>query len=92
MIAACNSVGVCQLNGRPIDVMIPPNGAGEIMRALDARRPDLRLMLSSGDYLDEDLKSQLAARGGRFLRKPYAPPVLLREVTEFFGSAADGSA
>jgi two-component system KDP operon response regulator KdpE/two-component system response regulator VicR len=77
-----------QIAGVILDVVIPPNGALEVMQALHARRPDLPVMLSSGDIPPDDLQVELDAHSGRFLRKPYSPTVLLREVTELFDSTS----
>jgi CheY-like chemotaxis protein len=45
---------------------------------LHERAPGLDVVLMSGDALPEPLESALSARGGRFLRKPFAPKALLR--------------
>jgi two-component system cell cycle sensor histidine kinase/response regulator CckA len=77
-----------QIDAVILDVVIPPNGALEVMHALYARRPDLGVILSSGDLPPANLQAELDKRGGRFLRKPYKPPALIREVTELFESEA----
>jgi two-component system cell cycle sensor histidine kinase/response regulator CckA len=65
-----------------LDVIIPPGGAREVMDAIREKRPDLPLMLSSGDQLEPALEERLSESGGRFLRKPYVPKTLLHETQE----------
>ena len=57
-------------------------GAAELLPLLDERAPGLDVVLMSGDALPEPLEHALAARGGRFLRKPFAPKALLRLLAE----------
>jgi CheY-like chemotaxis protein len=62
-----------------IDVLHPPGaGAADLLPELLAQRPDLDVILTSGDALPEALEEKLASAGGRFLRKPFAPRTLLR--------------
>jgi len=62
-----------------IDVIHPPDaGAADLMPQLLALRPDLDVILTSGDALPEALEEKLASVGGRFLRKPFSPKTLLR--------------
>jgi len=61
-----------------LDVILPGQGAAEILPLLLDERPDLRVILTSGDALHSDLRSRLEAIDGRFLAKPFAPPALLR--------------
>ena len=62
-----------------IDVMHPPGaGAQDLLPKLLSERPDLDVILTSGDALPEALEQQLAAIGGSFLRKPFVPKSLLR--------------
>lgn len=69
-----------------LDVQLAPSGgAAELLPLLQARAPGLEVVLISGDALPEPLEQALAARGGRFLRKPFAPKSLLRLVAESSG-------
>lgn len=52
-------------------------GAAELLPLLQDRVPGLEVVLMSGDALPESLERELAARGGRFLRKPFAPKALI---------------
>jgi CheY-like chemotaxis protein len=62
-----------------IDVLHPPGaGAADLLPELLAQRPDLDVILTSGDALPEALQEKLTSVGGRFLRKPFAPRTLLR--------------
>lgn len=72
----------------PIDLAVldvnlaPGGGAAELLPLLQARAPGLEVLLMSGDALPESLESELSRRGGRFLRKPFAPKALLRLIAE----------
>lgn len=75
-----------------LDVMMPSKDAAEILPELLARRPDLPLILTSGDALPEDLQQVLeTTTRGRFLRKPFMPQALLRMLEELDDSNASGS-
>jgi DNA-binding NtrC family response regulator len=66
-----------------LDVNLAPGGgAAELLPLLQTRAPGLELLLMSGDALPEPLESELSRRGGRFLRKPFAPKALLRLIAE----------
>lgn len=74
-----------------LDVMMPSKDAAEILPELLARRPDLPLILTSGDALPEDLQTLLETTTcGRFLRKPFMPQALLRMLEELDDSNASG--
>jgi len=53
-------------------------GAEALLPEFLERRPDLDVILTSGDALPETLEVLLERVGGRFLRKPFAPKSLLR--------------
>ena len=60
-----------------LDVIHPPDaGAVDLLPALLAQRPDLEVILMSGDVLPEPLEEILVSIGGRFLRKPFLPKAL----------------
>jgi DNA-binding NtrC family response regulator len=62
-----------------IDVIHPPGaGAEDLLPELLERKPDLDVILTSGDVLSESLEEILNRIGGRFLRKPFVPKALLR--------------
>ncbi len=64
------------------DVVMPGKSGVELVDDLVARRPDLRVLLSSG-YADERSKvSEIKEKGYRFLQKPYRMAELLRMVTQ----------
>ncbi len=65
-----------------LDVILPGGGAQTILPAMLEERPDLRVILASGDELPESLRSRLQSVGGAFLRKPFVPRALLRLVDE----------
>ena len=61
-----------------LDVFHPPGaGAVDLLPELLAEKPDLDVILTSGDALSEELDRELVAIGGRFLRKPFSPRALL---------------
>ena len=72
-----------------LDVIIPPKGAAQVLDAVLERKPDLALVLTSGDRLEPDLRQRLQERGGVFLHKPFLPRLLLRTVREM--ASADGA-
>ena len=55
---------------------------------LRAQWPGLEVVLMSGDALPASLEQDLAATGGRFLRKPFSPKTLLRLLDESAGPAS----
>jgi CheY-like chemotaxis protein len=64
------------------DVVLPDRTGLELVDRLLSRKPELRVLLSSG-YTDQ--KSQwpiIRERGFRFLQKPYALPDLLRTIRD----------
>ena len=74
-----------------IDVMHPPGaGAADLLPKLLIERPDLDVILTSGDALPMDLEEKLKSIGGRFLRKPFVPKTLNR-LLEVAGRDATGA-
>jgi CheY-like chemotaxis protein len=69
-----------------LDVIIPPNGAREIMVAMRKLHPEIPVLLSSGDRLDDALEVELAAGRGCFLRKPYVPKTLVEALEALIAS------
>jgi DNA-binding NtrC family response regulator len=69
-----------------LDVVLPTRGAEEILPELLVGRPDLAVILTSGDALPESLELVLGRIRGCFLRKPFAPGALLRAVEGLVGS------
>jgi len=62
-----------------LDVLLPPGaGAADLLPALLVERPNLDVILTSGDVLPESLDKMLSSIGGRFLRKPFTPKALVR--------------
>ncbi len=60
-----------------IDVLHPPGaGAVDLLPKLLAKKPDLEVILTSGDALPEPLERALGEIGGSFLRKPFVPKTL----------------
>ncbi len=61
-----------------VDMAITPCGAGKVLDALQHARPDVGVVICSGDVLESELRARLEACGGVFLRKPFAAPALKR--------------
>ncbi len=75
-----------------LDVRMPSKSATELLPELLLRRPDLPVILTSGDALPEDLEVILEkTTRGRFLRKPFVPRTLLRMLDELAASGPAGS-
>lgn len=65
-----------------LDVIMPDGGAATLLPGLWDRRPDLHVILTSGDALPLELETLLATGVGQFLRKPFVPKSLLRMISE----------
>ena len=62
-----------------LDVMMPGgDGAEVLLPEFLAVRPEIGVILTSGDALPETLEVLLGRIGGRFLRKPFVPKSLVR--------------
>jgi two-component system, cell cycle sensor histidine kinase and response regulator CckA len=72
-----------QLDAVVSDVVMPGRSGVELALELLGRRPELPLLLVSGDLGDSD-RSRLPARV-RFLQKPFASEQLLRALAELLG-------
>jgi DNA-binding response OmpR family regulator len=73
-----------------IDAGIPPAGAAaETLRSMLALRDDIGVVVSSGDFPDDELQELLASCGGRFLRKPFDPETLISAVSAVGRPGAD---
>ena len=89
------ALALFEASARPIDLaLLDVNlaadgtaGAAELLPQLHARAPGLDVVLMSGDALPEPLESALSGKGGRFLRKPFAPKALL----QMLAGSADGT-
>jgi len=81
-----------EIDALVLDVLIAPGGAGEVLDAVLARRPDIGLVLVSGEQLPAGLASRLDRCGGRFLRKPFLPSDLIHMVSEACPGAPGGAA
>lgn len=68
------------IDGVVLDVVIPPNGVGEVFDHMVSVRPDLMVVLSSGDEPADDLAVRIREHGGVFLRKPFLPKALIELV------------
>lgn len=72
-----------------LDVTMPGgDGAERLLPEFLASRPDLQVIVTSGDALPGGLESVLASCGGQFLRKPFAPKALGRLIEDVAGSTS----
>jgi DNA-binding response OmpR family regulator len=63
-----------------LDAALVPEGAGGVIERVTAERPEVGVVLMSGDQLGPYLREALRQRGGRFLRKPFLPADLTAAV------------
>ena len=66
-----------------LDITMPGgDGAQELMPEFLAERPDLSVIITSGNPLPPDLEAELQKVGGQFLQKPFVPKALIRVLEE----------
>ena len=65
-----------------IDAAIGPEGAGPVLEAIAAERPQVGVIVTSGDQLPSALRSRLLASNGTFLLKPFLPSALEEAVED----------
>ena len=66
-----------------LDVTMPGgDGAEKLLPEFSAARPDLRVVVTSGDAMPASLEEELERVGGSFLRKPFVPKTLLALLVE----------
>ena len=71
------------------DIVMPGLGGYELAQRLRSRRPDLKVLFTSGYTEDKLGPSNGLPPGTGFLQKPYRPEVLARKVREMLDSASD---
>ena len=64
-----------------VDLMIPLMGTGELLPALAARRPQMKILLTSG-YTEPEARRVSVHSGAAFLRKPYTAQQVLEAVEQ----------
>ena len=75
--AAPDKISVVVLDGA-----IDPHGAGEALEAIVKVRPEVGVVITSGDRISDSLHSLMLSNDGIFLRKPFPPSALLRVVED----------
>jgi len=65
-----------------IDAAIGPEGAGAVLDVLAAEKPEVGVIVTSGDQLPRSLRSRLLASNGSFLLKPFLPNALVKAVED----------
>lgn len=68
-----------------IDAAIDPEGAGPVLEMLAAERPQIGVIVTSGDQLPAPLRSRLLASNGTFLLKPFLPNALVEAIEDALG-------
>ena len=71
-----------------LDMALPPDGAGELLRRMEELGRDVGVVVTSGRPLEESLRESLERCGGRFVAKPFAPPALLAAVADVLDRGA----
>jgi hypothetical protein len=70
------------------DVVMPEMGAGQLVDALLAQRPDLKVLYISGYTDDEVMRRGVTERGAAFIHKPFTSVELMRKVREVLDTTA----
>jgi CheY-like chemotaxis protein len=73
------------------DVVLPDMSGRELAERLRERRPDTRVLFTSGYTNEVVLLEGIAGPGTLFLPKPYDPPALLRSVREVLVASRSAS-
>ena len=60
-----------------VDAAIGPHGAADVLATIAKERPQLRVVITSGDELSDSLRAVLLAHNGIFLHKPFPSSALL---------------
>ncbi len=68
-----------------LDVIIPPDGVDGVLTSMLELRADLKVIMTSGDELPDELRDRLSACGGVFLRKPFGPKAVVRAARHALG-------
>jgi two-component system cell cycle sensor histidine kinase/response regulator CckA len=69
------------------DVVMPQGGGRALAEALEARKPGLPVLYSSGYADDATLRHGISRQDVPFLAKPYAPAALLDQVSRLLEAA-----
>jgi len=71
-----------EINVVVLDGAIDPHGANEVLQSILDERPQVGVVITSGDRISDSLRSLMLSNDGIFLRKPFAPSALLRAVED----------
>ena len=61
------------------DVVMPNLNGGELARRVAEKRPEMRVLFTSG-YMDDSVVKGIVSTGAQFLPKPFSPGTLLQKV------------
>jgi DNA-binding NtrC family response regulator len=74
-----------KIDAAVLDVIMPLMGANDLMPALKSRRPQMRILLTSG-YTETEARRLCADHpGAAFIQKPYTAQQIARAVDELLG-------
>ncbi len=83
-LAVCEREG-WRIDAAVLDVVMPLMGANDLMPALKSRRPEIRILLTSG-YSEAEARRLCAEYpGAAFIQKPYTAQQIARAVDELLG-------
>ena len=68
-----------------LDVVMPIMGAEQVLPALTAKRPDIKILLTSGYSETGARRLLMAYRGSAFIQKPYTVQQILKAVEDLCG-------
>jgi two-component system, cell cycle sensor histidine kinase and response regulator CckA len=74
-----------------LDVVMPGISCHEVVKRLQALRPEPRILLSSGYTAGASIAPLMVQIGTRLLRKPYEPDQMLRAVRDVLDGTGDAS-
>jgi CheY-like chemotaxis protein len=71
-----------------VDIIMPRMSANDLLPALKAKQPGIRILLTSG-YSEAEARRLCAAHpGAAFIQKPYTAQQLARAIDELVGASA----
>jgi len=71
------------------DVVMPNMNGGELARRVAERRPEMRVLFTSG-YMDDSVVQGIVLTGAQFLPKPFSPGTLLQKVRDVLDAPWQG--
>jgi CheY-like chemotaxis protein len=75
-----------EIDGLVLDVVMPVMGANELLPELRARRPSLKILLTSGYTETEARRLSAAYPGTAFIQKPYTEQQIIKALQDVMGA------